>query len=568
MNAVFAKMIDEVVPKVNKKITDGVNADILKQCPTYINSIIMSGMRSINTDIPLVYHGWRKLMPKEEFEKIYSGKNNRVNYDIATSYLYVIELKFSYRGEPIIRYMYLPYAAEGNIMKISSTPYNIVSIMSDTVITPTHKNIFVRLHRAKLIFEKTDRNFLVNDVKTPGQIIYSDIYKTNNRNIEDKLGSAVPPVSLYILGFHGLVKSLEKYANVKGVQVLTSDAHHLMETHKVYASTKLKPKDLNESYYIGHDLKIAIPNSGINASNADFIDNFIFSVMYTIDIFPEDSAEDLVYVIQSNDLKSERLFWRILLGKIVFKNSFTVDKIAADFNDHFTTLNSYIDALLQTKLEESGIVVDNFFDLIAIIISNYNGWIINSKLYNSDLNNRYIDVLYYLMYDIVISVNKALFDINRKYNKNKKHLSFLEINKILSDIGLRKIFSILSGGLNLCLMPGGDSSPDIKYPKITSVLLDQSNGVGVKRAKTSSLPESMRFIRGTDLYVGSILFLLKSSNSPRYKKNIYMDYNENTGRVIMNDKMIKATSKLDKLLTSKIGSEVVKINMLDDEMEI
>jgi len=117
-------------------------------------------------------------------------------------------------------------------------------------------------------------------------------------------------------------------------------------------------------------------------------------------------------------------------------------------------------------------------------------------------------------------------------------------------------------------MPGGDSSPDIKYPKITSVLLDQSNGVGVKRAKTSSLPESMRFIRGTDLYVGSILFLLKSSNSPRYKKNIYMDYNENTGRVIMSNDMVHITTKLDKLLTSKIGREIVKINVLGEEEEV
>ena len=113
-------------------------------------------------------------------------------------------------------------------------------------------------------------------------------------------------------------------------------------------------------------------------------------------------------------------------------------------------------------------------------------------------------------------------------------------------------------------MPGGDSSPDIKYPKITSVLLDQSNGVGVKRAKTSSLPESMRFIRGTDLYVGSVLFLLKSSNSPRYKKNIYMDYDENTGRVILSKEMTDKTNKLDKLLTSKIGEEIVKITVLDE----
>ena len=446
MNKVFANMIDEVAPKVNKKITNGVNDEILKLCPTYINSIIMSGMKSMNTDIPLLYHGWRRLTPKEEFEKIFSGKNNRVNYDIAISDLYVIELKFTYKGEPITRHLYLPYATDGNIMRISSTPYNIVSIMSDTVISPTHKNIFVRLLRAKLIFEKTDRNFLVNNVKTPGQIIYSDIYRTNNRNIEDKLGPVVPPVSLYILGYHGLVKSLEKYANVKGVQVLTGDANHLMETHKVYESTKLKPKDLKDSYYTGHDLKIAIPNDQLN-SNIDFVDNLIFSIMYTIDIFPDDSAEDLTYVINANDLKSEKMFWRILLGKIVFKNSFSVDKIVADINDHFTTLNSYIDILIQTKLKESGIIVDNFFDLVAVIMSNYNGWIINSKLYNSDLNNRYIDVLYYLMYDIVISVNKALFDINRKYNKNKKDLSFLEVNKILSDISLRKIYSMLSGSI-------------------------------------------------------------------------------------------------------------------------
>ena len=566
MNNVLAGVIDNFTPQVNKKITEGVNDIILKYAPEYINKIILSGMKAMNKDIDLVYNGWRRLTPKEEFVKMYGGRDNRIAYDISVSSLYSVEFSFTYMGTPIHKHMLLPYAVKGNIMQISSTPYNIISVLSDTVISPNYKNVFVRLLRAKLIFDRVDRNFIVDGVKTPGQVIHSEIYRTMGRNITDNLGQVVPPVNLYILGKIGLKEAYLKYGDIKDVIVTLDDVEHYRETHRVYESTKLKPRVLKDTYYTPHDLKILIPKDQIK-NNMDFIDNFTFSVMYCMDMFPE-SVYDLINLLDTHNVADERIYWRIILGRIVFKNSFSITKILEDVNDHFVTLRSYIDVLIQGKLAETGIHVENFFDLLAVILSNYNMWLINSKVYNNDLSNRYLDILYYLLYDIIIGVNKTLFDINRK--SSKKVLSQLETGKLFNDnLGAKSIYKILSGGMNISLeVASASSSSELKL-MFTNKLSDQSKGNGVKISKQTTLPESMKTIKAQDLYFGSVLFLTKSANSPRFKANIYMDYNVETGRIIIDDVMKDKLSRLDSFLGAKTGQHVIpESDMLEEETDI
>jgi len=562
MNQLLANIMEQHTPKTNKKIMDGVNDIILKYAPEYLNKIIMSGISAMSEGIPLTYNGWRKLTPKEEFNKVYGGRDNRVNYDISVSSLYTVEYSFTYNGVVINKHLYLPYAVKGNIMQISNTPYNIISVLSDTVISPTYKNIFVRLLRAKLIFERVDRNFIVDGIRTPGQIIHSDIYKTVGRNIEDNLGQVVPPVNLYILGMKGVRESYEKYAGIKDVIFTLDDVEKYRDTHRVYESTKLRPRVLKDTYYTPHDLKIAIPYDSINASNKDFVDNFTFSIMYCFDIFPE-AVYDIITLLDTHNVTDEKMFWRIILGRIVFKNSYSINKVLDDMNDHFITLRSYIDVLIKGKLNESGMEVDDFYDLLAIILSNYNMWLMNSKMYNSDLNNRYLDILYYLMYDIIIGINKTLFDINRK--SSKKELSNLEINKYFSDnFSAKKFFSVLSGGMNIALeVASSSASSELKY-MFTNKLSDQSKGNGVKISKQNTLPEAMKSIKAQDIYFGSVLFLTKSAISPRFKANMFMDFNINTGRIIIPKERQKELDKLDILLKAKTGQHEVPESLVNE----
>lgn len=94
----------------------------------------------------------------------------------------------------------------------------------------------------------------------------------------------------------------------------------------------------------------------------------------------------------------------------------------------------------------------------------------------------------------------------------------------------------------------------------------QSRGDGPKRNKIAQFPESTKTLRGHDLLLGSLLFLNKSAPSPRFRANLYLDYNIYTGRLNIPDQIDKVLIKLDSML---MGRETnTKIEVLETDIDI
>lgn len=94
-------------------------------------------------------------------------------------------------------------------------------------------------------------------------------------------------------------------------------------------------------------------------------------------------------------------------------------------------LEGYLDSLIQEKLAEANIFLENFYDLLAYLDESYTTLTRNSREFNSDLNNRYIDMLYYILYDIIIGFNKMILAVNKRATK-KLDISIKEISKLLT----------------------------------------------------------------------------------------------------------------------------------------
>lgn len=558
MNDIFSAMVLNHTPQINKDVTEGTSTSILKHVPEFLDSIIKSSILSLSQNVNLVYKGYRRLTPKEEFSKMFSNAENRVMYDLAVSDIYMIELLFTFNDEPFSKYLYLPFTERGNLIHISNTTYHIVPVLSDTVISPSHKEVFVRLLKDKLRFRGTTRNFVVNGEKIPGEIINAKIVRVNETQITDNVGKPLSAISLYPLCEYGFRESFRRYIKTTDVIVSDQDVAHLADKYNIYESTKVKPRGLKEFGYLGHDVKICVSKS---VEITPMLENFIFGIIYVLDIFP-DQASDFIMVLKSGNVQQEKLYWRILLGRISFTNSYSVDRIVVDINEHFDTLQGYMDDLIRGKLRENGVYVENFFDLIMVIMNNFNIWLLNSKEYNGDINNRYIDILYYMFYDIIVGFNKVIFAINKRSQKSA--VKNREVSKIFAnELSPRKIFGLVkSKAMNLSVMLA-DSTTDIMYPKITALLEDQSRGNGVKRGTKSQFPESTKTIKGQDLYLGSVLFLTKTAPSPRFRSNMFLKYNVATGRLIIPDDIAIAISKLDILLQGKVD-ENTNVNLLDD----
>lgn len=570
MNTTLAKVIDNHCPQFNKRVTDGNIKDILKKCPEYLDAVFRSSIKSLSESVDLVYDGCRRLTPEEEYKANFVGTPPKAQYDIAVSDLYMVEFQFTYCQRDIIKKpIYLPYANEGNILKISDVVYAMMPVLSDTVISPSSTKVFVRLLKDKLTFESYSYNIVVNGNREPKSLIHTTIIKTSKMKLLDNLGKVMSAASLYLLGKYGFIGTIKRYLHTDKVIVTDKNIDHLREEYDIYESCKIPPKNLKERRgYEPNNVKICVHKS-IGQSSV-FLENFIVGTIYTLDVLPSD-AEDYVNVLASNKPNAEISFWRICLGRIAYNNTFSVDRYSADANSHFTALEGYLDSLIKEKLKENNVIVDNFFDLIYSIMDKFNKWLLDSKTYNSDLSNRYIDIYYYILYDIIVGFNKVILNINKRVDKKSNGpLDLKEINRIFNnDFGVKKIFSIVkSSQISLAVQSISDYTLDIKYPKITALLEDQSCGEGVRRASKAQFPEATKTLKAQQLFLGSINFLSKSKPSPVFKSNLYMQYNEDTGRLLLSNDMKIRLDKLESMLQGRIEDKRIEILESDTDNDI
>lgn len=562
MNDILANIIDTTSPRFSKDVTDGTAKQILTYGPSYLDEIFRSSIKSLAPNIPLTYEGFERMSPEEEFKELILSKNSKTVYDIAISDLYVIKYIFTYNGERIEQPIYMPYADKGNLIRISNTYYNLIPVLSDTVISPSHKEVFVRLLKNKLIFKSIAVNIIIDGVKKPvGRIIHVNIIDTKKIVTSSNLEKGVvTPIALYILGKYGLREAMRRYAKTEDYIVTTDDVSKYRVTHTVYEIPRVKSKD---AIYANNDIKFCISKK---VKLTPFLENFICGFLYVFQVLP-DAIDDFIITHRDSILEDEILHWRILLGKIIYKNMFSMDRIIQDMTDHFDMLEGYLDNLIKNKLLENNTKVDNFFDLLYVIMEHYQTWLMINKEYNSDINNRYIDMLYYIFYDVIYGFNTAILAINKRASKNKNKneiLGIKEIRKILtSNIKARLIYGLVkSSTMKLCVQLT-ETTSDIRYPKITAILEDQSRGNGVKRGSKTQFPQSTKTLKGYDIYMGSMLFLSKPAPTPRFRSNLYLKYSVSTGKLIIPDDINKSITKLDDMLKGRLNND--KIEILDSE---
>lgn len=94
----------------------------------------------------------------------------------------------------------------------------------------------------------------------------------------------------------------------------------------------------------------------------------------------------------------------------------------------------------------------------------------------------------------------------------------------------------------------------------------QSRGNGIRRAKNSQFPEGRRILRAYDLYLGSMLFITKAAPSPVFRANVFMNYNVNTGRILVPEELDRPLHKLDSMLSGK--TENSKIAVMEEDEDI
>lgn len=571
MNPILSRALKSTTPEINHKLVRGIAKDTFAKIPMYLNEMIQIGLGKLNPNIDLQYKGYRIITPEEELmEDVYSRLSAK-SADIAHNNTYLCCFEFTYNGIPYPKYIYLPYADDGNIFVVSGTSYVVMPVLTDLVISVKPNQLFIRLHIDKINVFSELRRVILNDKPNPELIRM--IYTSMLKGPSDKMRThAKTPLGLYLLCKFGLRYTIEKICRLKYEQFqVVYDPNNLItpETHpdyNIYSTVGEKPKGYERNlFYRKHAIKVLIDK---NVDMDPMVTNVLAGIMVTFDLVNGAVEEDMDKALKEHNTAKEISIWRIMLGRAMYKNDISIDKIIDDVKQHIDAIDDYVDVILKRRLASGNVMIEDFWALVIYVINTYTQSVNNAKEYNRDINNVYLGLLYYICYDMITGINKAIKQLNQRYNKNGgRPPSKDELRRLIStELSEKSIFKLVKSSSSSLALGQADVSNDSLYFKLTALLENQNRGNGVRRGGKTVFPESIRTLSATHAVFGSPLYLIKQAPSGTLRANPFGQFDFSTGRIIIKDDLKPAVEMLEQILRG-VTAIPDELKELDNDIE-
>jgi hypothetical protein len=552
MQRIFAKLASSNIKPMNDKVMNGLSTYYLPYATEYIDIV----MKSASSSFPkgLEYVGYQRCTPEEEYNEICRLKNSKRYYDLARSDFYLVKYFFRYKGKDLDpRFLYLPFVGDAGILHIGGPAYHITPILSDKVISPGYSSIFIKLLRDKIIVKRDYHGVVINERIEMSQVIWSEIYRNRNKNSSvPKTTNALTCLSHYLYANYGFTKTFMKYCNyipvVGGDEI--NENHYPPSKWTIYRSTGTKPRTFKDKFYTGNHIRIAVENN----QKTTLVNQLIIEFFYIIDHFP---SRFNVPSIDSTDL------WKITLGEIIFSGHFSFGKLHANIVEHFQSLSEYADLIVIEKLKEKNYFIEDFFDLLAVILTDFNKLLLHSGVDYNNVYDKTFELLYYVLFDIT----SGIFSTNFKLNKlaTKKQITEKDIVNIFNKhMKIGTIFALSSGKI---VTNGVSYSGDHKYPKLTSMVNEQENLAGANRGRKTRRNISIEHrIHTSTIEIGSILFLPKKNPTPIVRINPYVKIDLKTGSIIRKEYLKLLLDRTQEMLagTRQTQGKDLDISSVDD----
>lgn len=528
-------MCSENFPKLNPYVMEGLGTLYMSRVEEYIHQVFLSASKSLPPG--LEYVGYERCTHQEEFEEITRPKNNKRIFDLARSDLYLVKYKFTFEGSPLPdRYVYLPFVNDGGIFYLGGTPYHITPVLSDKVISPGFDNIFVRLLRDKIIFKRCYHTVVIDGVVENTHVVWSQIYRKHRDNKKVPITTRAETCLVhYLFAKFGFNETFEKYAGF--TPTIGYDTDITPEKYPdtdwiICSSQKVPPRSYIGSSYFATKLRLAIPRSKWNSITKALVIGFF----YIVDHFPD--RFKLGY-------EKDKKLWMILLGHIIFSGVYGENKLYKSIEDHFVSLDDYVDSIIIEKLKETGKHVCDFYDLMALILGDFNNLIHDSENTAMSMYGKNLEVLYYVLYDITKGIFKVNFSLSKLISKKRLTKDDV-ISAFNKNMKMGAIYGLSSGKI---ISEPVSYSGDHKYPKITSKITEQESLPGANRGKSKRLSVGKdKHLDISMVEAGSVLFLSKSNPTPTNRVNMFVNLDLKTGTIVPNPELKPILQKTQKLL--------------------
>lgn len=507
MDNELRQLQSDYTPKINPDIAEGLAVKHIPHLEEYLDNIIRGVAKGFPNE--LEYVGCQRCTPKEEFDEATKKKNTKRRYDVARTDLYMIKLKFRFQGIDLPpRYIYLPYVSTAGTITIGGSKFIMSPVLSDKVISIGTNNIFVRLLRAKLTFERLPHNIMINDTRETVQIVWSLIYNlpANKKDLV-KTVKAKCALMHYLFCKYGVTETFKRFGNCQPVIGYgeINQNNYPPEQFTIFRSTQIKPKGYGKSFWEPSGLRMAIRNEDMS----EMIKSMVGGFFYIVDHFPTRLPKEY--------LESTRI-WIVLMGHILFTGTLSEGTLYDDVSEHFRSLDEHIDKITSDQLSEIGYDVQDIYQLFAIVINNFNQWLIGSSAKVCSMYDKELSILYYIAQNIINAIHILHYRIRTASKKLLTDKGVINIMNATLKTGL--IFAITRQ--NAC-MTTVSYSGDNKFFKLTSILGSQTSSLRPAGKKNRArITDPSKRLHVSLAEVGGYMNLPKSEPTGRSRINPHL----------------------------------------------
>lgn len=544
----------KLTPKLNPDIMRGLATVMLQNSAEYIDAV---ARRNFHNCVPGVeYLGYDLCSPEEEFRERTKLKTNKRQYDYALSDLTMIKLKLGMwvngKLEPFEpKYLELPYSRDGNLIYLGGTLSHIKMVLTNKVISPGNRLLFVRMLGTRKNFFRNGYSIKVDGETKTTFVVHSAIYDAKTSAKKAPAGTlttkAVSVMTHYLLIRYGYTEMFRKYLG--HVPVVGTDKDITKENYPEddwvivsTAHTHIKPSGVMEALYEHTNIRLAVRRDQWNQHTISLVSE----LFYIIDHFPS-------YVTVEDMDNSNN--WIRLLGFILVGGQYTMGRIFSQMTEHLTSLDDFVDEFAIDKLSEKGYEVRDFYDLAAMLSMRFPDLLAENDR-AGNIYEKYYDVMYHVMRHVTYALTKARYAMQHTA-KRKRPVQDDSGNGVLLFNNLKQVLSrkLNSGAIfklqgdNTVLEPVSYSA-DLWYPRITSKVSEQEKVNGAANSGRKGMTDAdhldVSMIEG-----GSLLFLPKGNPVPTANANPYMNIDRKTGSIIPNPKLVELLAKTKVKLDDK-----------------
>lgn len=504
MDQKLMDMIHDDVPQFNEKIAAGYAATQLGNVDLYIDRVIRCAQ--VRYPEGLKYEGYARVPPRQAFDILTGGKNNRnsVLWDISRSDFYLVKYQFSFKpahGERVMlkpRYLYLPFVNDSAMMYIGGSIFYIKPILADPIISTGMDFVFIPLNSTRITWFRRAYYCVINGLRKSSSIIYGLIHHSLKKEHKAGNKSALARITSnahYLFTQSGVTKAFADYCNVKLIHG-KEDINPLdynPDSWTIFQSTGVKPDWCKNKDYKTHGIRFAMRNEDVNEHTI----SMIASIYYVLDTYPHEIMDDSL---------DDPLWWQLMLGYFIFSDTDPKSHLLDRVKEHLVSVGGYIDEMAIELLESENIHVSNMYEFLYYLVCNFNELIVNQGANVGSLYNKRLTVTRYVLQEIVARIFKTFFSINQS---KKKDLTVMQIEReLMRAFNTREISNIKRNGK---FVSSPSSPSDCRMFKITSEILPQSDASPGKKVMTPAvLKDEQLQLNISFAEVGSFAHLSKS----------------------------------------------------------